>query len=117
MLEFDSQSTQAGSDAITSSPSSIPLLDHHPPLPILEAAHAMTKSWDGFPSGNLQVWVSDFECRVELPYFRTLTGNGKSVHRQAKTRKTIYRSSLNSPDSCGVGDQHFFVCLFGRQLF
>ena len=86
MPEFDGQSTQAGSVTITSSPSSIPPLDHHPPLspsrhltysPILEAASAVRKTQDGFPS------MSDFECLAETP---------------------CLRRSLNSPDSGGVAN-------------
>ena len=40
--------------------------------------------------------------------FRTLTGNGRSAYRQTKKPMTVYRSSLKSPESGGVGDRGFF---------
>ena len=42
------------------------------------------------------------------PCFRTLTS------AQPQT-KTVYRSSLNSPDSGGVGDLFFFVATFQKK--
>ena len=94
------------------SPSSIPSLDHHPPLPLLAAAPAVSDRVVGWFSLAQQrtAWlqVSDFECRVEIPCFQTLTRNGKSEHPQTKTPTAIYRSPLNSPDSGSAGDWHFF---------
>ena len=63
--------------AITSSPSSIPPLNHHPPLPLVEAAKA----------------------GMEKRRFRTSTSylnrKWKSAYLQTKTSPTVYRSSSN----------------------
>ena len=54
--------------AITSSPSSIPPLNHHPPLLLVEAAHAVR--WH--------------KCQVEIRHFRTSTGNGRSTYQKKR---------------------------------
>ena len=64
--------------------------------------------------GGARLRVSDFECRVEIPRFRTLTRNRKSEHPRTGALWTLpmVASSLNSPDSGGVGDWLFFFFFF-----
>ena len=79
MLEFDGQSSLTGSVAIISSPSSIPPLDHHPPLPS--------------PSSRLRIVVGViFRERSR----DTVLSNSD---QKRKKRAPAHRSSLNSPDS------------------
>ena len=79
MLEFDGQSSLTGSVAIISSPSSIPPLDHHPPLPS--------------PSSRRRMGVG--------VRFRERSGDTvlSNSDQKRKKRAPAHRGSLNSPNS------------------
>ena len=99
MLELDGQRTVTGSVAIISSPP--------PHLPSPTTYRHLTTTLPFLEAGGAWLRVSDFESRVELQCFRTLTQN-------CKKRAPAYRSSLNSPDSVGIG--HRLLFFFCRRL-
>ena len=72
--------------AITSSPSSIPPLNHHPPLPLVEAAKAGVEK-QRFRSAELRP--------------RTSTGNGKA-HTGKPRRHRLFTEALQTVDSGSV---------------
>ena len=62
------------------------------PLPTPSRHLTTTLPFPFLEVGGAWLRVSDFESRVEIPCFRTLTQN-------CRKRAPAYRSSLNSPDS------------------
>ena len=87
--------------AITSSPSYIPPLNHHPPLPLVEAAHAVSQhaAWRQILTTERR--YDAFELRPET----------EEAHADKSRCHWLFTEVLRTVDSGGVSKRNFFLAI------
>ena len=95
--------------AITSSPSSISQLSHHPRLLLVEAAHAVCLH-------ETLLQVSDFEYRAEIRGTIEHRPETEEAHTGKPRRHRLFTEALRKVDSGGVGKRKkFFSAIFQKK--